>query len=320
MKLKSLQLLCCDSGLTSTALQPIRTNQFNRSIFVSLLTLAVAVTAQPDKAAAIDLVFGTPDEVTNIPNVLNALGPGYSGNIISYKNVAPGVDARITATTFGANYSFVANIPNYSAANPAPQPAGDAAFVYQIAGNQVGKGGLDYRIDLYQSGTNYTTAYVAPDLRFLVYDVDGEASQGEAVRVSKDSGLIGYQVGSTAQALIPTEDATSYLFSGRDVNVAETDPSGSTILYFQNTSSVTFQFEANTRTSTSAANPVFSAIDGDLSLIGQNTSAGFNTYVSTVAAATPATAVPEPFTIIGTLVGGSAAMRMRKKLKSSTKA
>jgi hypothetical protein len=30
--------------------------------------------------------------------------------------------------------------------------------------------------------------------------------------------------------------------------------------------------------------------------------------------------VPEPFTIIGTLVGGSAALRMRKNLKSSTKA
>jgi hypothetical protein len=32
------------------------------------------------------------------------------------------------------------------------------------------------------------------------------------------------------------------------------------------------------------------------------------------------TAVPEPFTIIGTLVGGSAALRMRKKLKSDNKA
>jgi hypothetical protein len=30
--------------------------------------------------------------------------------------------------------------------------------------------------------------------------------------------------------------------------------------------------------------------------------------------------VPEPFTIIGTLVGGSAALRMRKKLKSNTEA
>jgi hypothetical protein len=32
-----------------------------------------------------------------------------------------------------------------------------------------------------------------------------------------------------------------------------------------------------------------------------------------------ATAVPEPFTIIGTLVGGTAALRMRKKLKSAGK-
>jgi hypothetical protein len=35
--------------------------------------------------------------------------------------------------------------------------------------------------------------------------------------------------------------------------------------------------------------------------------------------AVAATDVPEPFTIVGTLVGGSAALRMRKKLKSSKK-
>jgi hypothetical protein len=32
-----------------------------------------------------------------------------------------------------------------------------------------------------------------------------------------------------------------------------------------------------------------------------------------------AEAVPEPFTIVGTLIGGSAALRMRKKLKTTTK-
>jgi hypothetical protein len=37
------------------------------------------------------------------------------------------------------------------------------------------------------------------------------------------------------------------------------------------------------------------------------------------AAAASTTAVPEPFTIVGTLIGGSAAMRMRKKLKSNDK-
>ena len=35
--------------------------------------------------------------------------------------------------------------------------------------------------------------------------------------------------------------------------------------------------------------------------------------------ANPATSVPEPFTVIGTLVGGSAALRMRKKLKLAAK-
>lgn len=33
-----------------------------------------------------------------------------------------------------------------------------------------------------------------------------------------------------------------------------------------------------------------------------------------------AAAVPEPFTIIGTLVGGTAALRLRKKLKAANKA
>jgi hypothetical protein len=32
-----------------------------------------------------------------------------------------------------------------------------------------------------------------------------------------------------------------------------------------------------------------------------------------------ATQVPEPFTIIGTIIGGTAALRMRKQLKSSKK-
>ena len=31
------------------------------------------------------------------------------------------------------------------------------------------------------------------------------------------------------------------------------------------------------------------------------------------------TAVPEPFTIVGTLIGGGAALRMRKKLRDAAK-
>jgi hypothetical protein len=63
---------------------------------------------------------------------------------------------------------------------------------------------------------------------------------------------------------------------------------------------------------------------------GGNFSAGFNTGTSffgrTSAYAvdilnvnnTTSTAVPEPFTVIGTLIGGTAAFRMRKKLKSTS--
>ena len=44
-----------------------------------------------------------------------------------------------------------------------------------------------------------------------------------------------------------------------------------------------------------------------------------NFQLDNVKIAAGSTAVPEPFTIIGTLVGGTAALRMRKKLKSANK-
>lgn len=161
----------------------------------------------------------------------------------------------------------------------------------------------------------------------MVYDVDGENSsntgnnstqnQDEAVRIAKGTGLVGYQVGNSAQALIESEDANSYLFSGRRSNVNETDKSGAAIFYFANINQVDFQFEANTLAPSEAGpNPVFSAIDGDLSLYGTGALTGFATRVDTSATAT---AVPEPFTIIGSIIGGTAAFRMRKKLKATAK-
>jgi hypothetical protein len=41
--------------------------------------------------------------------------------------------------------------------------------------------------------------------------------------------------------------------------------------------------------------------------------------INVSAASTGTTAVPEPFTIIGTVIGGTAAVRMRKKLKQASK-
>ena len=52
---------------------------------------------------------------------------------------------------------------------------------------------------------------------------------------------------------------------------------------------------------------------------GRTSAYAFDILNVTSASATAATAVPEPFTIVGTLIGGTAALRMRKRLKSNTK-
>jgi hypothetical protein len=297
---------------------------------VSLLTLAAAATAlQPEKAGAVALSFATRDTVldtsttsTNFGNF--NLGPGITSNVIHYQNVAAGVDAVVTAGVFGTGYTFTENIYNYSnkvatTAVPNP-PKGDAAFLYKSgaapAAGTTAVGGMTYTINFYSTTGgvhDYSTAYVAPALEFLVYDVDGESSQSEAVRINKGTGLVGYQVGNSSAALTASEETNSFLFSGRSVNQAETDSSSAVILYYENVSSLMFQFEAVTNSTSSANNYVFSGVDGNLSILAGDFS-GFATRVDT-----SATAVPEPFTIIGTIMGGTAAMRMRKKLKSNDK-
>ena len=123
--------------------------------------------------------------------------------------------------------------------------------------------------------------------------------------------MVSYQLGgNTSSALTFSQDATSYLFSGRGVDQAENDSSGAAIFNFDNINAVTFEFEADTITSSNVANRVFSAIDGDLSYLSSFTNGGAASFGAVVA-------VPEPFTIIGTLVGGTAALRMRKKLKAA---
>jgi hypothetical protein len=63
---------------------------------------------------------------------------------------------------------------------------------------------------------------------------------------------------------------------------------------------------------------LFRGIDAGSDLISSFTLTGGNIVAAGLPYNLPAsTAVPEPFTIIGTLVGGSAALRMRKKLKST---
>ncbi len=59
-----------------------------------------------------------------------------------------------------------------------------------------------------------------------------------------------------------------------------------------------------------------STFDRDIIIGNTLTIGGAASPISTV----PVAAVPEPFTIIGTLIGGTAALRLRKKLKSDSQA
>ncbi len=283
---------------------------------------AAATVSQTDKAAATDLKFTTATGTGAVTAVGGlTLGGGFTGSQVRYTGVSTGIDALITATPFtgaapggtGTDYTFNGHITNYRTTGIA-EPNDDTGLLYQIAPNGTGKGGLTYRIQLFDTGT--TTAITPANFRFLVYDVDGEPSQNEAVRIAKNSGLSSYQLGGVAaSALTFSEDANSYLFTGRGADQPENNSNGAAIFNFDGVSEVTFQFEANTTTANASANRIFSAIDGDLSYLSSFTNGGAASFGSVVSTAS-ATDVPEPFTIIGTLIGGTAAFRMRKKLKA----
>jgi hypothetical protein len=278
-----------------------------------------AVASQTDKATAVDLNFSNPVQATNITNLQNIYGAAYSGTKFDFAGVAPNVNATVTATVSGTGYTFQAHVPDYS--STAGEPDGDLGLRYEASQNT--SGGLSYKIELWDStvGNGYTSASIAPELRFLVYDVDGEASQGEYLRFAKNSGLVGYQLGNSPTAAMTYSDqGTSHLFSGRNLNQNENNSSGAGIFYFQNVSSVSFGFEAITRsgaTSTSR-NGIFSAIDGDLSYLPSFTNVNGGTTLG-AASFGAYQSVPEPFTVIGSIIGGTAAFRMRKKLKSTNK-
>jgi hypothetical protein len=328
VKIQSVRSLCRTAGLTLVG---------------SLTLAAVSTVSQSEKAAAVNLSFSTPVAIPGSPLVSTtaAVGTGlaYTNSAIGYANVGTGangvaLDAKITATPFttsttGSAYTFQQHLANYTSAG---NSSGDAGFRYLA--NDLNAGGMTYKLDLFVSDAShtFTTAAAGQDLSFLIYDVDGENANGftqtEALRIFKGNGSSGfssYRLGSTSDSLtVLSENANSYVFGKAAAgNVNETIVSGDIILNFKNTNSVLFQFEANT-TAGGVPNGVFSAIDGDFTMLPNTTdgalinpktgSAAFGSVVN----ASAATAVPEPFTIIGTLIGGTAAVRMRKKLKASS--
>ncbi|MEW6993812.1 hypothetical protein AADZ84_06035 [Colwelliaceae bacterium MEBiC 14330] len=231
--------------------------------------IVITVLSFNSNASLINLDFSNHLEV-NDTSADFSLGPAYTGNTMHFLNVGTedGVtaDARVTATPFGI-YSFEYHIPNYNQTSGA-EPNGDIGFI--MTSNEVGTGGLTYLFELFDgTGSNsntFTTPLEAELLSIMIYDVDGESSQSETFRAYYSDGLFSYQTGTHASSLVATSAGPGeILFTGPGTNYSEQSTVGAAILNFRNTSSFTLNFESETYTS-SGENPVFSAIDGNLSM------------------------------------------------------
>lgn len=270
-----------------------------------LLTLSLPTLSAPlaHSQTFSDFVFNTPVQTTdgNFPG----LGDSFSGNSIDFLNIAPisraNIDARITATILGTS-TFDGHFPSFRSAT-ANEPNDDVGFLFLA--NTPGASGIDYTFEFFVGGTNFSTPFLVPDFRFLIYDVDGDPSQSESVAASTTDGFIGYQLPTTDEFFV-IDNGTDYTFNGPGANRAETDPSAAVVLYFQNTSSATFSFRTTTTETSPFPNGVFSAIDGDLSLFGGVDPIGDSNF-------SPFVAVPEPSAAALLLAGTIGTLLLRRR-------
>ncbi|MEN6336600.1 MAG: hypothetical protein ABFE01_20290 [Phycisphaerales bacterium] len=256
---------------------PSRCISLGRWIPAALLLAAVA-TPQIGRAESVPLRFDKFTPATNVANMNNELGPGYTGGLtMEFKNVASSegttIDARVTATvrpgtefaTGGTNKAARGFVPNYKATSP-ETPNGDLGFLY--AGANHDTAGISLTIEFFdgtgdRSGT-FTESYVVSDLKLLVYDVDGEPTQSEWFEASYVDGLYSHATGSAPASVAAAPTASGVRFVGPGKDVSETDTSGAVLLRYRNTSRITLKFAAEQYSD--RMNPVFSAIDGDLDL------------------------------------------------------
>jgi uncharacterized repeat protein (TIGR01451 family) len=247
--------------------------------WVRVTFLLAAMTAPPlGQAEPVPLRFNTFTPGTNVTNMNNELGPGYTGGLtMDFLAVATSegttVDARVTAVvqpdtefaTGTTNRTACGYIPNYKATTPG-QPNGDLGFLYAAVGRKTP--GIALTLSFFD-GTGdrsgqFSDAYVVPDLRLLVYDVDGEPVQTEWFDAFYADGLYSYATGTAATRVTATPTATGVHFVGPGKDCSETDTSGAVVLRYRDTSRITLAFGAEQYSD--GTNPVFSAIDGDMSL------------------------------------------------------
>ena len=197
---------------------------------------------------------------------LDDLGSYYSSSVMKFTNVATvgsiSVDLRVTASAWGV-YSFTGHLPDYSESRG--QPAGDLGLYYTA--NAQGSGGLHYTLEFFKGGTDYKTTLNVSQFDLLIYDVDGESFQSEKFRAYAADGLTSYRLANNSNSVSASSFNGGVLFSGPGYNIDEEDASGAAILTFQNTHKITLDFESTTYGNSPLPNGIFTAIDGDLSML-----------------------------------------------------
>jgi hypothetical protein len=262
--------------------------------------------------------------------VESAISNQYNGLTQSFWDIAPGIDMRITTSTYGAvTYNYTRSSGTGDLTAFYTSTTGWNAVDNPVAGSN--PLGLNYTLSFFEadSGHTFSTPKVLGNFRFLFYDVDGSSTSGstntvvsttngvtttnivvtppqivqsEAVRVLAGSGFVSYQL--TPDTILTASEADgAWQFDGNNVNVANTLPS-MVIMNFADSSEVRFQFEAPY--SRDANDPVATFLDGDMTFINSTQLASFSAPIG----------VPEPSVGSLFLVGAAWALgRRRKALK-----
>jgi hypothetical protein len=154
--------------------------------------------------------------------------------------------------------------------------------------------------------------------------------RGTGLRVNGSQVQVGYQ-NPRSTTLPATNNQVS--FSGNWLDLGQT-PAYSRTIYFvgANSSQVTdlFNYNLSSNGSIGTISGFFQSLSTPIALPGgvalgdiyqAGTTAEFSAPFlgGTITTAANAAAVPEPFTMIGTFIGGAAAFRMKKKLKNLAK-